>query len=156
MAQRVASYAQGLRGHGVSRGDRLALRLRDSGDLASTLLAIMAIGAVAVLLSAHDALQTDTILLSEARALVCEDPTTFSACQAELGGLPIQLLSRRDLAVWRKSPATLRFEDLATETPAFWIMTSGATGHPKAVVHGNGNAAACTAYLADVLGVVRS
>ena len=46
LAQRVASYAQGLRGHGVSRGDRVALRLRDSGDLASTLLAIMAIGAV--------------------------------------------------------------------------------------------------------------
>ena len=28
LAQRVASYAQGLRGHGVSRGDRVALRPR--------------------------------------------------------------------------------------------------------------------------------
>ena len=59
----------------------------------------------------------------------------------------------RDLAAWKSTPATpLVPAPRKPSDPAFWVMTSGTTGVPKAVEHHHRNVGMCAEYYEQVLG----
>ncbi len=59
----------------------------------------------------------------------------------------------RDLAAWKSTPATpLVPVPRKPGDPAFWVMTSGTTGVPKAVEHHHRNVGMCAEYYEQVLG----
>ena len=56
LVQRVGQFAAGLRAAGLRPGDRVALLMLDTPDLAALHLAVMAAGGIAVALSGRSAL----------------------------------------------------------------------------------------------------
>jgi benzoate-CoA ligase family protein len=142
----VGRVGNSLRSLGVRAGDRVLLLLPDSLEFAAAYLGSMRIGAVAVP-SNPGLRRTDFNLFlreSEARAVIAH----VAACPelaASLegvaprppvisvgGGYPEatgwdQWTAESDPAC----PATLT----SAEDPAFWLWTSGSTGHPRAAVH---------------------
>ena len=68
-----------------------------------------------------------------------------------------RLLRReRELAAWKSAPAApLVPVPRKPSDPAFWVMTSGTTGVPKAVEHHHRNVGMCAEYYEQVLGCTR-
>ena len=59
----------------------------------------------------------------------------------------------RELAAWKSAPAApLVPVPRKPSDPAFWVMTSGTTGAPKAVEHHHRNVGMCAEYYEQVLG----
>ena len=62
----------------------------------------------------------------------------------------------RELAAWKAAPAApLVPVPREPDDPAFWVMTSGTTGVPKAVEHHHRNVGMCAEYYEQVLGCTR-
>ena len=113
--RRVARTAAALAEAGVRPNQRVALSAElDPPTWAATLFAILAAGAVAVLLPARAAPRERERLLAQTRAI-------------EWQGRPAQGAPR---------PAPVR---IAIHRPATVVFTSGSTAAPKAVVHSTAN-----------------
>jgi acyl-coenzyme A synthetase/AMP-(fatty) acid ligase len=62
----------------------------------------------------------------------------------------------RELRAWKASPATMLAPvRRQLGDPAFWVMTSGTTGGPKAVEHRHSNVGICAQYYERVLSCTR-
>ena len=140
LAARVARFAAGLRAAGVEPGSRVVLMMLDTPDLVALYLAVMAVGAVSVAVSTRATPEELRHIVSIARpfALVAADEFSGSAEQAIAEANPVTrlFLRERELQSWKHGPqANLEFCPREPAEPAFWIMTSGTTGRPKAVEH---------------------
>jgi benzoate-CoA ligase len=161
LVARVAQFAEGLRACGVQPNDRVAIQMLDTPDLIALHQAAMAAGAIAVAVSSRASVDELKQILAIVRPAVMAIDTEF-ATGAELalaGTAPAAKLLQRDreLAAWKKQTASQLMPAARTPTdPAFWVMTSGTTGAPKAVEHCHGNVGICTQYYEQVLGASKA
>jgi acyl-coenzyme A synthetase/AMP-(fatty) acid ligase len=157
LAARVGQFAAGLRALGIGANDRVAMLMLDTPDLIALHLAVMAAGAIAVTISSRATAEELARILAIVRpaALLIDVEFEALASDALAAAAPGTKLLRRDraLAAWKAGPAApLEPVARAPQDPAFWVMTSGTTGQPKAVEHRHGNVGICADYYRQVLG----
>jgi benzoate-CoA ligase len=157
LTARVSQFARGLREAGVAPGDRVAMLMLDTPDLIALHLAAMAAGAVAVALSSRAAPEEleQILAIVRPRLVAVDEEFAATASAAIAAAAPAaKLLHRaRELAAWKAAPSgTLAPVPRQPGDPAFWVMTSGTTGAPKAVAHRHGNVGICADYYRQVLG----
>ena len=132
-------YAAVLAARGVRPGDVVGIMLRNSPDAVLTMLAAVKCGAVAGMVNHNQRAEVlaHSLGLLQARVVVVEgdlvEPVVDSG--ADLSGT--DLLTVTELAELAEgepigNPATAG--EVRAKDPAFYIFTSGTTGHPKASV----------------------
>jgi benzoate-CoA ligase len=156
LAARVAKYAAALREGGVRPGDRVAMLMVDTPDIVALHQAAMAMGAIAAALSTRASAEELAQILAIVRphTMVVDDEFADAAVIAIAAAAPSsKLLSRRrELRAWQARPETeLVVTPRQPSDPAFWVMTSGTTGAPKAVEHRHENVLICSQYYEQVL-----
>jgi benzoate-CoA ligase len=139
-----AKLGGALKSFGIAPGDRVAMVMQDSPELAVSLLAIMGIGGIAV--PCNTALsQTDlTHVLSQSGARVviisAEHVETLGLIRAHVPNVETVITTSE-----KKPAGFLSFAEFldagkpaalgAKEGPAFLVYTSGSTGRPKGALH---------------------
>lgn len=128
----VRGIAAGLLDQGLQPGDRILLRLADSGDYALMFFGAIVGGMVPIPVSAH-------LTAAETLALIVDSE---AAAIVQTGGLAIPDLPPGcrpldEAAVLRMKSAAPLTAYAATlgHDPAYMIYTSGTTSRPKGVVH---------------------
>jgi benzoate-CoA ligase family protein len=151
LAEQSSRAGNLLREVGVQAGDRVALRLHDSADLAAAFIGAVRIGAVPVPLSVlWRPLELRTLLLDAGAVAVITHgdlAADFEDVRAEVPAL------RRLLVVGNAQPGQDDYLRLARESsaicppidpvddaPAFLLYSAGTGGGPKGVAHGHGAA----------------
>jgi fatty-acyl-CoA synthase len=130
-------YAAVLAARGVGRGDVVGIMLRNSPDAVLMMLAAVKCGAVAGMLNYHQRgdVLAHSIGLLEAKALIVE--SDFVDAVHECGGATIAPTTLEEMGRLAATAPTTNPPSasavLAKDT-AFYIFTSGTTGHPKASV----------------------
>ncbi len=131
-------YAAVLAARGVGHGDVVGVMLRNSPNAVLIMLAVVKCGAVAGMLNYHqrgDVLAHSLGLLS-AKVIVTEsdllEHITDSGAQLDITPTTIEEMERLAETAPTANPASASAV-LAKDT-AFYIFTSGTTGHPKASV----------------------
>jgi 2-aminobenzoate-CoA ligase len=143
----VHRYADALRGLGVQEGDAVVLRLDDSAELIFCILAVQAIGAVAV--PTYTQLRAPDLIYRVndcGAALVLVDATLLSEVEELPGACP----SLRHVVVAPNDPTgrflclasllddadpRVAYADTHAEDVTLILYTSGSTGQPKATSH---------------------
>jgi len=133
----VNRYAAVLAARGVGRGDVVGVMLRNSPNAVLMMLAVVKCGAIAGMLNYHqrgDVLAHSLGLLN-AKVLVAE--ADLIEAVDECGGLEIEPTTIEEMERLAATAPTTNPPSasavLAKDT-AFYIFTSGTTGHPKASV----------------------
>lgn len=153
------ALAERLRGQGLGRGDRLAILLESSAELAALYFACLHLGAVAMPvtpgLSARD-LEV-TLGRSGAKALACSPATAPLVPAALRAALPAITFGDPTGPGWRlteggPTPADA-FERLDLDALFTVHFTSGTTSLPKGVAHRAGSLLSAAAAFADALGI---
>jgi benzoate-CoA ligase len=156
LAARVAKYAAALREGGVRPGDRVAMQMIDTPDIVALHLAAMAVGAIATALSTRASaeelgqilaiVRPSTVVVDAEFADVAANAIAVAAPNAKL------MLRQRELRAWQARPESeLTVTPRQPTDPAFWVMTSGTTGAPKAVEHRHDNVRICSQYYTQIL-----
>ena len=152
LARRTSQFAQLLRKHGVSPGDRVLIRLPNCLDYPTAFLGAMKAGCIAVPTSTL--LTVDEVLYlakdSGARVMVMDHPmweqlapritevpearlVLLSGRGKQLDGIEVVALDLKPaldaISVWSAAHATHAGD------PAYLVYTSGTTGYPKGVLH---------------------
>jgi fatty-acyl-CoA synthase len=130
-------YAAVLSEHGVRPGHVVGIMLRNSPDAVLVMLAVVKCGAVAGMLNYNQRseLLAHSIGLLDATVVVCE--TDLIEPIIDSGAEVTNLISIEKLAALagRKSAGNPPSAgEVQARDPAFYIFTSGTTGHPKASV----------------------
>ena len=156
LVARVSQFGAGLREAGVKPLDRVGMLMLDTPDLVAMHQAAMAVGAIAVAMSSRASPEELRQIVSIVRPAVLVIDAEFSeiAAGAIAAASPQTRLFSRDgdLAAWKKKsavPLTPVWRE--PSDPAFWVMTSGTTGTPKAVEHHHRNVGICADYYEQVL-----
>ncbi len=157
LAARVSQFAAGLRGEGVQPGDRVGMLMLDTPDIVALHLAAMAAGGIAVAMSSRASLEELEQILTIVRPamMVIDGEFEGLVTPAIAAASPETKLIRREreLAAWKSAPAApLAPMPRSPGDAAFWVMTSGTTGVPKAVEHQHRNVGMCAEYYEQVLG----
>ncbi len=163
----VEAAAGGLRQLGVRREERVLLALRDGAELATAILAAMRIGAVALpvnpLLPARDLVAIAVDSRARCAVIPGDAETLAAALETEAPDLAITIHVGADPA--GMAPGTLWSEVLeaggdasidatSSESPCFWLCTSGTTGRAKLAMHRHADVrTTCEGYAAEVLAV---
>ncbi len=128
-ARRVAG---GLRALGLEAGQRLMIRLPNSGDYVLLFFGAVAAGLVPLPAAAGLTEAEAAFLLADSEA----------AAVALAGGLPLQepaggarILDEAAIQELKRAPPLPGYADTAAEDPAFLIYTSGTSRRPKGVLH---------------------
>ncbi len=156
LTARVAKYAAALRENGVRPGDRVAMVMLDTPDIVALHQAAMATGAIAAALSNRASVEELSQILAVVRpfTLVADDEFAETAAAAIAAASPdTKLLSRQsELRAWKvRSETELVVTQCEPSDPAFWVMTSGTTGMPKAVEHRHENVGISGEYYEQIL-----
>lgn len=157
LAARVSQFAAGLKEAGVKPGDRVGMLMLDTTDIIALHLATMAAGGIAVAMSSRAGAEELSQILAVVRpaAVVVDAEFAELAAGCIADASPSTKLMRRDreLAAWKARPAAELVPSQRKPTDAaFWVMTSGTTGQPKAVEHRHDNVRICALYYEQVLG----
>ena len=148
LRDRSNRLANALQAHDIGRGDRVALLLPQTPEVAAVHVAIYKLGAVALplaILFGVDALKY-RLEDSGAKALI-----TNAACWAKLDGIrsalpDLKLVLSTDGAcdgaadfhqILKRAASHFAREPTAADDPAMMIYTSGTTGPPKGALHGH-------------------
>ncbi len=125
----VQGIAAGLAARGLSRGDRVMIRMGNTPDAALMFFGAIAGGFVPVPSSAQlTAEEACFVLTNSGAALVAKSPEL--ALYA--GDVPVLLPD--DIAALRATPGR-GYADTHRDDPAFLVYTSGTSGTPKGVLH---------------------
>ncbi len=146
---------------GVKPGDRVGMLMLDTPDIVAVHLAAMAAGGIAVAMSSRAAAEElDQILTIVRPAVQIIDNEVFGAggccgCQ----GVAADQNHRAVIESWPRGRRSLPRRSLRSRVmpgdPAFWVMTSGTTGVPKAVEHHHRNVGMSSEYYERVLGCAK-
>jgi fatty-acyl-CoA synthase len=133
----VNRYAAVLAARGVGHGDVVGIMLRNSPNAVLMMLATVKTGAVAGMINYHQRgeVLAHSLGLLDAKVLVTESDLVDAVDDSGARGadpLPIEELERLAATAPTSDPASASAV-LAKDT-AFYIFTSGTTGHPKASV----------------------
>jgi acetyl-CoA synthetase len=149
-ALRVISnrLANVLRGHGIARGDRVAILLPQAPEVAAAHIAIYKLGAIALplaVLFGTDAL-TYRLQNSGAAALItnAQGASRVAALRQNLPDLKLVLSldgagdGVLDFAAeLARASSDFTAVDTSADDPAMMVYTSGTTGQPKGALHGH-------------------
>jgi fatty-acyl-CoA synthase len=130
-------YAAVLASLGVRRGDVVGIMLRNSPNAVLLMLATVKCGAVAGMLNYHQRgdVLAHSIGLLDAKVLVAEsdlvDPIAESG---NSGPFPISVDDFGQMAAAEPAGDPASASEVQAKDTAFYIFTSGTTGHPKASV----------------------
>jgi fatty-acyl-CoA synthase len=130
-------YAAVLASRGVGRGDVVGIMLRNSPNTVLLMLAAVKCGAIAGMLNYHQRgdVLAHSLGLLDAKVLVAESDLVEAV--DECGGAGVEPLTIEDMERLAATAPTANPPSasavLAKDT-AFYIFTSGTTGHPKASV----------------------
>ncbi len=156
LTARVGRFAAALRAEGMGPRDRVAMQMLDTPDLVALHLAVLAGGGVSVPISTRagaDELERTLAIIEPAIMVV--DGEFAAVAAGSIGAATTKLMLReRELSAWKARPES----EIAPcprepSDPAYWVMTSGTTGQPKAVEHQHANVGICAQYFEQVLGV---
>jgi benzoate-CoA ligase len=161
LAARVAKFAAALRESGVKAGDRVAMVMLDTPDIVAMHQAAMATGAIAAALSNRASVEELALILSIVRphTLAADEEFIETVAKAASVASPeTKLITRqKELRGWKDRPETdIKITPRAPNDPAFWVMTSGTTGTPKAVEHRHGNVGISGDYYAQILDTTKA
>ena len=130
-------YAAALAERGVGRGDVVGIMLCNSPDAVLLMLAAVKCGAVAGMLNYHQRgeVLAHSIGLLDAKALVAESDLVdaIKDSGADVDGL-VTLEDFREQAADKPTDNPRSASQVQARDTAFYIFTSGTTGHPKASV----------------------
>jgi fatty-acyl-CoA synthase len=130
-------YAAVLAARGVGRGDVVGIMLRNSPNTVLMMLAVVKCGAIAGMLNYHQRgeVLAHSLGLLDAKALMVE--SDLIGAVDECGGATVAPTTIEDMERLAATAPTANPQSasavLAKDT-AFYIFTSGTTGHPKASV----------------------
>ena len=133
----VNRYAAVLAARGVGRGDAVGIMLRNSPDAVLAMLAAVKCGAVAGMLNYHQRgeVLAHSIGLLEAKLLVVESDLVDAVDECGGSGIaPTTIEEVQRLAVTAPTANPPSASAVLAKDTAFYIFTSGTTGHPKASV----------------------
>ena len=143
-ANRLASA---LRRHGIARGDRVAILLPQSAEVAIAHIAIYKLGAIAVPLAGLFGVDAIAYRLGDAEAAaLITDAIGLAKVRAITEPLPLRLTISIDgddgdakglARLCENEPTTFATLDTHADDPALMIYTSGTTGPPKGALHGH-------------------
>jgi acyl-coenzyme A synthetase/AMP-(fatty) acid ligase len=158
LVARVSRFAAALRDAGLSSGDRVAMLMHDHSDLVASYLAIIAAGGVAITVSTRATSDDLRHIFAIVRPFAVVTESGFASAVAATAEPSAKLFLReRDLQSWlQRSETELVPCARRPDDPAYWVMTSGTTGQPKAVEHRHDNVCACTDYLVHGLAATAS
>ncbi|HZC90142.1 MAG TPA: AMP-binding protein, partial [Mycobacterium sp.] len=130
-------YAAVLAARGVGRGDVVGVMLRNSPNAVLMMLAAVKCGAIAGMLNYHQrgAVLAHSLGLLDAKALVVESDLLDAV--DESGGAtvaPTTIEEMERLAATAPTANPQSASAVLAKDTAFYIFTSGTTGHPKASV----------------------
>jgi acetyl-CoA synthetase len=163
--EQVQRFANVLKGLGIKRGDRVALYMGMSPELAIAMLACARIGAVHSVIFGGFAAQaiSDRVNDSACVAVVTQDTSYRRGSEVQLKGIVDDALTRcptvKHVVVFRRSGSPVNMkpgrdlwwhEEMAkaaaecapewmdAEDPLYLLYTSGTTGKPKGLLHTTG------------------
>jgi len=132
-------YAAVLAGRGVGHGDVVGIMLRNSPDAVLMMLAVVKCGAVAGMLNYHQRgdVLAHSIGLLNAKTIVAEADLVAHITESGVAldaGVVMTIEDLRTLAEVAPSGNPASAAEVRAKDTAFYIFTSGTTGHPKASV----------------------
>jgi len=133
----INRYAAVLADEGVGHGDVVGIMVRNSPDTVLMMVAAVKCGAVAGMLNYHQRgeLLAHSIDLLDAKVLVAEADLVDAIDEsANSGPFPISIDDIRLRAATKPVHNPASVAEVQAKDTAFYIFTSGTTGHPKASV----------------------
>ena len=130
-------YAAVLAARGVGRGDVVGVMLRNSPNAVLMMLAVVKCGAVAGMLNYHQRgeVLAHSLGLLDAKVLVVESDLMDAVDECGGSGVaPTTIEEVERLAVTAPTTNPASASAVLAKDTAFYIFTSGTTGHPKASV----------------------
>ncbi len=130
-------YAAVLAARGVGRGDVVGVMLRNSPDAVLMMLAVVKCGAVAGMLNYHQRgeVLAHSLGLLDAKVLVVESDLVDVVDECSGAGVaPVTIDEVERLAATAPTTNPASASAVLAKDTAFYIFTSGTTGHPKASV----------------------
>ncbi len=133
----AGSYAAAFRELGVRRGDVVLTLVGNGIDYAASMLACLRIGAAMLPCSEQLRPKDIALRLDRARpALVLSHRRNAAAVQAARPACPVVTVPHPSLPADHQSREAPAYADLDDLDPAFVLFTSGTSGPPKLVTHG--------------------
>jgi fatty-acyl-CoA synthase len=130
-------YAAVLAARGVGRGDVVGIMLRNSPNAVLMMLAVVKCGAIAGMLNYHqrDEVLAHSLGLLDAKVLVAESDLVDAVDESGWSGVaPTTIEEMERLAATAPTTNPPSASAVLAKDTAFYIFTSGTTGHPKASV----------------------
>ena len=130
-------YAAVLAARGVGRGDVVGIMLRNSPNAVLMMLAVVKCGAVAGMLNYHQRgdVLAHSLGLLDANVLVVESDLVDAVDDSGGAGVaPVTIEEVERLAATAPTTNPASVSAVLAKDTAFYIFTSGTTGHPKASV----------------------
>jgi fatty-acyl-CoA synthase len=130
-------YAAVLAARGVGRGDVVGIMLRNSPNAVLMMLAVVKCGAIAGMLNYHQRgeVLAHSLGLLDAKVLVAESDLVDAVDESGWSGVaPTTIEEMERLAVTAPTTNPPSASAVLAKDTAFYIFTSGTTGHPKASV----------------------
>jgi fatty-acyl-CoA synthase len=130
-------YAAVLAARGVGRGDVVGIMLRNSPNAVLMMLAVVKCGAVAGMLNYHQRgdVLAHSLGLLDANVLVVESDLVDAVDDSGGAGVaPVTIEEVERLAATAPTTNPASASAVLAKDTAFYIFTSGTTGHPKASV----------------------
>ena len=129
-------YAAVLAARGVGHGDVVGVMLRNSPNAVLMMLAVVKCGAIAGMLNYHQRgdVLAHSLGLLDAKVLVAEADLVDAVSESGAAADPLVIEELERLAATAPTGNPASASAVLAKDTAFYIFTSGTTGHPKASV----------------------